>query len=799
MKDQKTFAVAMVLGTLLLIGLLTRTALIAGSSSKGQGNANGQPPAQSGNQPAAADAQAPAANVGQQNSGAIFTTDKDGTKTNKGVYAVKETVYLNGGPTNQNCGQAGLPDGDYYFQVTDPSGNVLLSQDTVSERQVRVQGGVISQYLGTTHVTSAGTCQAVTVALAPFNDTANPGGEYKVWMTSVAAYADGQGSFGFRPGDSKTDNFNVIASRRVNKRTGTIRGRTFRDAGANGVDDGDQALAGIEVSLKVSGSSSVQALQISDAGGYYVFGGLNAGTYEVCESLPQRTPSWLRTAPATPSGCYALTLNAGETLDYENFGNILLTEIGGRKVLDANANGSDDGEEQLAGFEISLAGNTVNNRTVALTATTGEDGSYRFADLLPGAYQLCENLPVAAPAWRQSFPEGCRTIYAAEGEVRTTENFGNYQFTEISGAVFNDHNADAAKDADDNGLAGFSVKVTGTAANGSGVTFDAQSDAQGRYSFAALLPGTYDVCVTPPALSPAWLQTVPSGAADCASFTLRSGQKAEAADFGMIRLSEISGLEFYDVNVNGLNDDQRSIAGWNIALAGTAVGRLPVTLNSLTGTDGRFTFAGLLPGAYSVSQVVPPASTGTDWVATTSLSSVQNRAEGDTRPLVSFGAVCLGSGGGKSIGYWTSKNGEALVDSGDLAALVALNLRTAAGSAFNPTSYANLKTWLTNATATNMAYMLSAHLTAAKLSVLNALADENALVLAQGAKGANAAGFMSLKALMTEADAELAANGLTPTGNAARAYQESLKNALEKANADKSFVQRDPAACAVKY
>ncbi len=64
-------------------------------------------------------------------SGAIFTTDVTGTEVNANQYAAKPDVYLNGGPgLNAPIGAAGLsPDGTYVFQVTDPSGKVLLSQD----------------------------------------------------------------------------------------------------------------------------------------------------------------------------------------------------------------------------------------------------------------------------------------------------------------------------------------------------------------------------------------------------------------------------------------------------------------------------------------------------------------------------------------------------------------------------------------------------------------------------------------------------------------------------------------------
>jgi hypothetical protein len=140
---------------------------------------------------------------GGQVEGAIFTTLIDGSAVNHNIYEYKHEVYLNGGPRSPNapCTSAGLPDGDYYFQVTDPSGKHVLSADTLAQRKVHVSGGIISAYLGGTHLTATGKCGSVTVNLYPFHDTPNPGGEYKVWMAPVANFT------GFTPSKSKTDNF----------------------------------------------------------------------------------------------------------------------------------------------------------------------------------------------------------------------------------------------------------------------------------------------------------------------------------------------------------------------------------------------------------------------------------------------------------------------------------------------------------------------------------------------------------------------------------------------------------------
>jgi hypothetical protein len=151
--------------------------------------------------------------------GTIFTTNVDSIFVNANIYHLAEDVYLNGGPRpNAPCTAGGLPDGDYYFQVTDPSGRILLHEitDTVELRKVRVTDGVIDLYYGGPRLTGQGKCQNgihITIQLFPFIKTANSGGEYKVWLTRVADYDRSmrRGAFGFLQTKSKTDNFKVVS------------------------------------------------------------------------------------------------------------------------------------------------------------------------------------------------------------------------------------------------------------------------------------------------------------------------------------------------------------------------------------------------------------------------------------------------------------------------------------------------------------------------------------------------------------------------------------------------------------
>jgi hypothetical protein len=164
--------------------------------------------------------------------GAIFTTTPDGAIVNENVhYDRKIEVYLDGGPgPNAPQTAAGLPDGDYVFQVTDPPGKVLLSQDASRCRVIRVADGVIVSLRDKTNGsfvdhTASDACHvndgpegaagatgkhdtnvdadhgppAIVVQLMPFFDTPNPGGVYKAWVMPLSRYQANGGNLDAAP------------------------------------------------------------------------------------------------------------------------------------------------------------------------------------------------------------------------------------------------------------------------------------------------------------------------------------------------------------------------------------------------------------------------------------------------------------------------------------------------------------------------------------------------------------------------------------------------------------------------
>ena len=147
-------------------------------------------------------------------SGAIFTTLPYGEAINANTqYTAKSQVFLNGGPgPNAPTWAAGLPDGEYYFMVTDPAGKTLLSTDALANRRFTVAGGLIVS--ANNHLWQPDTYRGEggVVQLIPFNNTPNPGGVYKAWATPVEKWdPKGNGNkFGFVPAWSKTDNFKIL-------------------------------------------------------------------------------------------------------------------------------------------------------------------------------------------------------------------------------------------------------------------------------------------------------------------------------------------------------------------------------------------------------------------------------------------------------------------------------------------------------------------------------------------------------------------------------------------------------------
>jgi hypothetical protein len=258
---------------------------------------------------------------------------------------------------------------------------------------------------------------------------------------------------------------------------------------------------------------------------------------------------------------------------------------------------------------------------------------------------------------------------------------------------------------------------------------------------------------------------------------------------GVVSTGTLVVQKFYDANANSVMDGTETfIIGWKVNISGC-----------INQDDFTEVVSVVDPGTCVVKEYMP---TQTNWIrtkpATTDTISV-TVPENDTGTAL-FGNVCLGADHGHTLGFWSNKNGQALIAAdltGNLAALSALNLVDASGNPFNPTTYAQFRSWILGANATNMAYMLSAQLAAMKLNVMLFGQDANAIIYAPGTVSGGATGFATLSAVMDEANTMLEHHPVTLGGSPHRAHQEALKNALDNANNNLNFVQGS--ACAFSF
>ena len=254
---------------------------------------------------------------------------------------------------------------------------------------------------------------------------------------------------------------------------------------------------------------------------------------------------------------------------------------------------------------------------------------------------------------------------------------------------------------------------------------------------------------------------------------------------------EVCVTTFYDANVNGIQDNgEQEITGWEFRVFGH---------NNLHLWKQTPRCAYVRAGDYAVIERHPNEL---NWIHNTA-TEVEFDVDTGYTENVTFGNVCVGAGGGFTLAYWSNRNGQQLETRNDFAALTALNLVTGQGTAQDFTgtltqSKTLLNQFLLGANTTNMANMLSAELATMKLNVLHGFVNGSALVYAPGLStcgtvtGLNSLGFISINDLMTATNQSLLDHPLTQAGSPDRACQETLKNALNDANNNKSFVQSSP-------
>ena len=304
---------------------------------------------------------------------------------------------------------------------------------------------------------------------------------------------------------------------------------------------------------------------------------------------------------------------------------------------------NEDKEKPFEGVTVRLLdadGNPVKDASgVDITTKTDADGKYTFTRLPLGSYKVevvpgevkVDGADVNLADYKQTYGYGSSVTRDQVGQGKlvtpapieltaaapnaTKIDFAFVKPVSVGNFVWFDANKDGIQDADEVGVAGVTVTMDGQLdmdplldADGNLVK-PVTTDANGKYVFTNLLPGSYGLTFTIPA---GYSETVKKAGDDRAVDSdgaetwpvLKQGQDDMTVDLGLIADGTIGDTLFWDVDNNGGSEPSgadKPLAGVTVKLTYTTPAGAEKTLTTVTDENGKYSFKDLAPGDYVVT------------------------------------------------------------------------------------------------------------------------------------------------------------------------------------------------------
>jgi uncharacterized repeat protein (TIGR01451 family) len=431
---------------------------------------------------------------------------------------------------------------------------------------------------------------------------------------------------------------NDTASDVVTVQKSSLAGTVFADADDDGTQDaGDNGIAGVTLTLSGSDAfgNTVNLTATTDASGNYLFDNLapsNGAGYTVTETQAAGFVDGLDSkngvVQAGSRGSDALTaiaVAANTAVTDQDFGEVPNTAITGVVWVDEDGDGVRDSGETLriGGVTLTLSGTDDLGNPVNHTTTTAADGSYGFNDLRRGTYRVAESQPaawadsgdVAGTAGGTLADDAISAIALGANVVASGYDFGETG-SSLAGLVFSDLDGDGVRDANEPGLPGVTITITGTDSAGNPVSRSVITGADGRYRINGVPQSNgsgYTLTETQPAGVTDGKDSAGTAGGAVANDVVTGikfpapGTHATGYDFGEgqpVSPAKIAGRVFFDGNHNRQDDENSGQVGWTVQLvqradAGDFV-HMTVIATALTDAKGDYRFEGLSPGTYEV-------------------------------------------------------------------------------------------------------------------------------------------------------------------------------------------------------